>query len=116
MTDPGQPAELTEALGRLWGQFLPKMRERVEVLEHAAQAVATGNLSADEQCAAAGAAHKLAGALGSFGLACGTELARELELMFSREDGPEPTAGPRLASLTAELRELIENRKQESQA
>lgn len=114
--DPSQQAAITAALERMWTQYLPQMQERVAVLERAADAFAKGSLSAEEKQAAAAAAHKLAGVLGSFGLTRGTDLARELEVIYSRDSGPESSLEPQLHSLAAQLRWLIENRKHESQA
>jgi HPt (histidine-containing phosphotransfer) domain-containing protein len=109
--DPiGQPA-LKEALDRLWAQFLPEMKERVAILEAAAAGFEANHLSIDQHEAANSAAHKLAGVLGTFGLTKGTVLARELEIMYSRENGPDPALGAQLASIAAELRILVENRK-----
>jgi hypothetical protein len=105
----GQPL-LIEALDRMWAQFLPQMQERVAVLEAAAAAFASGNLSVEQQQAATSAAHKLAGVLGTFGLSRGTDLARELEAMYSCEVGSDPSLARRLASIAAELRNLVESR------
>ena len=111
MTDPaGQPA-LTEALGRLWVQFLPQMEERVAILESAAAALAANQLSIEQHQAAHAAAHKLAGVLGTFGLAEGTLLAREAEAIFSAEPDPGPAAAARLAQIAAQLRAIVQNRK-----
>lgn len=113
MGSPVQPearadAALAQAMERLWIRFLPEMQERVLVLENAAAAATEGNLIPDQCRAAESAAHKLAGVLGTFGLAQGTELARELEFSFSHHGGPEDTE--RLAALVAELHTLIQNR------
>jgi len=106
--DPSEPAGMAEALDRLWTRFLPQLRERVAALESAPAALAEGRLSAEESAAAAAAAHKLAGVLGTFGMAGGTLLAREAELLYS---GPaHAAAAARLASIAAELRKLIESR------
>jgi HPt (histidine-containing phosphotransfer) domain-containing protein len=102
---------LTAALDRLWARFLPEIRERVTVIESAVKALATGPLSAEQRDAAASAAHKLAGVLGTFSLARGTELARKLELRFSDVTDSAPDSAPRLASIAVELRSLIESRK-----
>jgi HPt (histidine-containing phosphotransfer) domain-containing protein len=110
MTADAQNA-LSEAMDRMWDQFLPLMRERVEVLETAAQAFAAGPLSVELQQGAQSAAHKLAGVLGTFGLTRGTVLARELEIMYSRESDPDSDLAPRLASIAAELRIMVEGRK-----
>jgi HPt (histidine-containing phosphotransfer) domain-containing protein len=109
--DPiGQPA-LTEALDRMWIKFLPQIKERIAILDSAAAAFTANHLSIEQHEAANAAAHKLAGVLGSFGLARGTVLARELEIMYSRDGGPDPTLGARLTSIAAELRALVESRK-----
>jgi HPt (histidine-containing phosphotransfer) domain-containing protein len=95
----------------MWIEYLPKMRERVGILDAAAQAFATGPLSVDRQQEAQAAAHKLAGVLGTFGLTRGTVLARDLEIMYSRQNDPDPTLAERLASIAAEIRIIIASRK-----
>jgi HPt (histidine-containing phosphotransfer) domain-containing protein len=102
---------LAAALDRLWIQFQPQMQERLSILEDAAHLSAAGSISFDEQVAASSAAHKLAGALGTFGLTRGTVLARELEVMYSREDGPDPALAGQLTSLAEELRAIVNSRK-----
>jgi HPt (histidine-containing phosphotransfer) domain-containing protein len=107
MTTPQQPG-LTSALDRLWLQFRPQMEERMATLEAASTALAANSLSADQSSAAASAAHKLAGVLGTFGLARGTDRARELESCYSAVS---PSASAQyIESLTAELRSLIAGR------
>jgi chemotaxis protein histidine kinase CheA len=101
--------DLTAALERLWAKFLPELRERVAILESSAHAVAAGSLTAAQQDEAQSAAHKLAGVLGTFNLERGTELARELELLY--EQMPDPSTAPRLAQRTSELHFLIDHRK-----
>jgi HPt (histidine-containing phosphotransfer) domain-containing protein len=87
------------------------MNERLTALDTAAQAFAENRLSAKQQEEANSAAHKLAGVLGTFGLTRGTVLARELEIMYSREEGPDPAVASRLAEIASELRIIVENRK-----
>ena len=109
--DPnGQPA-LNEALDRMWIQFLPQIKERLDILDSAAAAFAANNLAIELREAASSASHKLAGVLGSFGVTRGTFLARELEIMYSRDGGPDPALGQSLISIAAELRGLIDSRK-----
>jgi HPt (histidine-containing phosphotransfer) domain-containing protein len=108
--DLAEQTALTEALDRMWTRFLPEMRARVAILETAATAFAANTLTVAQQEAASAAAHKLAGVLGTFGLTRGTELARELELMYSRENGPDPAFGARLTATAAELGALLESR------
>jgi HPt (histidine-containing phosphotransfer) domain-containing protein len=102
---------LSEALDRMWVQFLPQMQERVAILETAAQAFAVDQLNIDQHQAAQAAAHKLAGVLGTFGLTRGTVLARELEILYSRQNDPDPQLAERLASTAAELRTIVATRK-----
>jgi len=101
---------LTAALDRLWTQFLPQMQARVELLQAIAQTVAMQKLSDEQKQTASAAAHKLAGVLGTFGLSSGTELARELELIYSRADCPGPELAEKLASSARELKAIIASR------
>lgn len=109
--DPIEKDVIGQALDRMWAQFLPLMEERVGLLETAAAAFTADQLSIPQHQAATTAAHKLAGVLGTFGLTRGTVLARELELMYSREGGPERSIAPRLTAIAAELRTIIESRR-----
>jgi hypothetical protein len=45
------------------------------------------------------------------GLTRGTVLARELEIMYSQENGPDPATASKFAEIAAELRTLVESRK-----
>jgi HPt (histidine-containing phosphotransfer) domain-containing protein len=108
--DPIQQNALNQALDRLWYQFLPLMEERIKILETAASAFSAKKTSFDPE-QAANAAHKLAGVLGTFSLAKGTALARELEIAYSRHGGPDPFVAKRLASIASELRTIVANRK-----
>jgi HPt (histidine-containing phosphotransfer) domain-containing protein len=108
---PTQQSAVANALDRLWTQFLPEMKERVGVLETAAAAFAADTLSEKQHEEANTAAHKLAGVLGTFGLTRGTVLARELEIMYSRENGPDPAMATSLAQIAAELRTIVESRQ-----
>jgi len=103
------PANLSEALDRLWARFLPEIEERVAVLTAAVSALAQDALTASEREAAHAAAHKLAGVLGTFGLKRGTELAREAEILFARDEiGGEDAA--RLRTIAGEIRIVVEGR------
>jgi HPt (histidine-containing phosphotransfer) domain-containing protein len=107
MTTPQQP-DLNRELDRMWLKFRPQMDERLTTLEAAATALAANALSPNQSADAAAAAHKLAGVLGTFGLARGTDLARQLEQHYSAALAP--TSAPDLAAITVELRSLIANR------
>jgi HPt (histidine-containing phosphotransfer) domain-containing protein len=108
--DPIEQDALNQALDRLWAKFLPQLEERVGLLESSAAAFSANQLSLTGQQAANAAAHKLAGVLGTFGLTRGTVLARELEIMYSGEGGPDRSLATRLTAIAAELRTIVENR------
>jgi HPt (histidine-containing phosphotransfer) domain-containing protein len=101
---------LSAALDRLWTQFLPQMQERIGILEAAARAFADDDLSIEQHEAASAAAHKMAGVLGTFGLTRGTVLARELEILYSQQNGPDPNMAKQLAEAAAELRTIVQSR------
>jgi len=107
----GAQNAISAALDRLWAQFLPQMHERVGILEAAAGAFAAGQLSVDQCQQAQAAAHKLAGVLGTFGLTRGTDLAREVEGVYSRQNAPDSGLAERLTSTAAELRAIVASRK-----
>ena len=101
---------LSEALDRLWNQFLPQTEERVATLEDANDALAAGKLSDHLRTEANAAAHKLAGTLGTFGLTRGTILAREAEILYSGGE-TDPAALPRLREIAEQLKVLVTARK-----
>ncbi len=110
-SDAQGDTSLSQAIDRLWVRFLPEIKERIALLQAAAEAIAAGTLTASSREAAYAAAHKLAGVLGTFGLTRGTVLARELEINFSREGGSDPASGKRHAAIAAELRAMVESRQ-----
>lgn len=103
---PESPS-LREALDRIWHQFLPQMQERLTALEEAAQALAASELTDAQRRAAHDAAHKLAGTLGTFGLTRGTILAREAEIVYSGDPGPDPALAAHLISIAEELKAMV---------
>ena len=107
-------AALAQALDSLWRRFEPEIAGRVAILESAAAVLADGHLTKEQREAAQIAAHKLAGVLGSFGLARGTAVARDLELALSGEPSRNADWAPHLAAAAAELRDLVKNRRSEA--
>jgi len=101
---------MAKALDTLWARFLPEIEDRVHVLDEAAAAVAAGKRSEKLRASAHSAAHKLAGTLGTFGLDHGTDLAREAEILYTRDEiGREDAA--RLKSIATSLRTIVDARK-----
>src|SRR5207302_9536943 len=73
------------AVGALWERFRSTTLERVSALEAACHALTAGTLDALARREAERAAHKLAGALGSFGRPEGSWLARTIEHALAGE-------------------------------
>jgi HPt (histidine-containing phosphotransfer) domain-containing protein len=107
---PGSTPDLTATLNQLWIRFLPEIRERVAILEAAAQARVAGVLTSEQREAAHSAAHKLAGTLGTFNLPRGTDFAREFEHACASEESCAATEAQRLSGLAAEIRSVIDGR------
>ncbi len=78
-------------LSDIWRRHLPEMKERLAVLQRACTNLKEGHIDASEREKAVFAAHKLAGALGTFGHVEGSELARVIEHRFE-EGGPSSEA------------------------
>ncbi|MHB1022012.1 MAG: Hpt domain-containing protein [Acidobacteriaceae bacterium] len=85
--------KMAKMLALLWQKNKPTIAERVTLLRQSyTQLVSAGSLDPQQQAAAASAAHKLAGVLGSFGFPQGTDAARHIEWMLeSGEPGPVET-------------------------
>ncbi len=96
-------------MGSLWEHARRNALERLTVLEDAATAMLSGHLQAALLEAAEREAHKLSGALGTFGFPRGSELAREAETILGRGDEAGPRSARRLAELIEELRRDLEN-------
>jgi HPt (histidine-containing phosphotransfer) domain-containing protein len=108
MAENGVPPAMAAALERLWNQFLPQIEERVTMIETAGTALADGRLTDEQRDGAKSAAHKLAGVLGTFGLAQGTDLARGAELLCAGDT--KPATATELAEIAAQLRTLVSSR------
>jgi Hpt domain len=73
--------DLSQVLAELWATFAPLARTRVSVLEEYAAALAAGHDDPGLRAPAAVAAHKLAGALGSYARP-GSDDASALEVLL----------------------------------
>lgn len=99
--------EVSLALDSLWQSSREELGRRISTIETAARAVQEGSLGESERANAQAAAHKLAGTLGTFGLAEGSQHAAELEHLFAR--GPRVRHGERMANATAALRRSFDS-------
>lgn len=79
MTDEPNPPGLNAAIEAIWLRHRELMFTRMSQIDSALRDAAVGTLDADTRAAAHRDAHKLAGALGTFGLHEGTVCARQIE-------------------------------------
>jgi len=99
-----EPSEAQDALGAIWDQYRDSILERVTVLDRAVGALVRGMLAEPLRAEAERSAHKLAGALGTFGFTTGSENAREMELIFEGAETLGPSGAPFLSELVTGLR------------
>ncbi len=97
-----------QMLNALWQKHQPLLHERMEILQRAKRALLDGALDEQLRTTCAGEAHKLAGALGTFGLERGTDAARELERWMNNAVVQDATETARIANLIDELAEILD--------
>lgn len=90
-------------------------RRRVSTLEAAVAAIRAGSLGEELRATAERDAHKLAGSLGTFGLARGSELACELEQRFAPSHRPLERDDAHLAQCVSALRAELDDHAVEPQ-
>ncbi|WP_317108292.1 response regulator [Chroococcidiopsis sp. SAG 2025] len=88
--------------------FTAGIGDRLAVLEQAVEALCRGKLDDTLQKQAVREAHKLAGALGSFGFAPASHLAQEMECLLEAKNSARSTSCLRLCQLLEELEKQIQ--------
>jgi diguanylate cyclase (GGDEF)-like protein len=104
------------ALDRIWQRSREAALERVVTLESAATDLAAGTLSPDQRRDAERDAHKLAGAVGTFGFWQASTLAREAETLL---EGTMPISAAgiqRLVVIATDIRRRLTTESPEAQA
>ncbi len=84
--DEERQQKLKRLLAEMWKQNLPETQARIDQLHTAISAAAKGSLSEEQRLNAEEVAHKLAGALGTYGLREASVSAREIETCFAEAD------------------------------
>ncbi|MBD2295577.1 response regulator [Anabaena sphaerica FACHB-251] len=110
------------AIGEIWRRFRGRIEEQVSIIEQAAQQVLNPVLSPELRTdksalalsQAAAQAHTLAGSLGTFGLASGSELARKIEKLLKSAKTLTATDTTNLQNWVKLLRQEIEEKNQEN--
>ena len=101
-------AQVLDAVAALWTKVKPTMLERVTCIEDATLSLMEGILEEQDRRAAEREAHKMAGAVGTFGFAGGSRTAREIELLLGSPTKLTYSDALRLADLVVELRRQLE--------
>ena len=102
-------SSLSDAIAKVWERFRSSISDRITILDRTNVALSLGQLSDELRQQASQEAHKLVGSLGTFGLAEGSRLAREMENLLQSD--PKPDQVPQLCNLVATLREELERWK-----
>lgn len=93
--------EVARKLDALWRTYLPTIRSRLETIGQALENLEEGRLDDELRLKAANDAHKLAGSLGTFGLASSSASSSRIETLLME--------GTSRKSLVADLRSLFES-------
>ena len=93
-TPPDQTArekQTAEKIAAIWLQNRDAFRERIDLLDRAAEELSdTRTLNPDLRAEATSVSHKLAGSLGMFGYLEATGIARKIELDLENPGLPQP--------------------------
>lgn len=114
--DQNQQGKTQSILLKVWERHRSKQFERLKVLELAATQAQSGVLAEAQIAAAKGEAHKLAGALGSFGFPAGTDIARQIEDLLMTAPPLSPEQAGQFATWTQQLRTVLEGTPASSSA
>jgi diguanylate cyclase (GGDEF)-like protein len=96
------------AVAELWERARPVILERVAVVENASRNLIGGSLGPELRRKAEGEAHKLAGAVGTFGYWTASVIARDIELLFAGTNPLQQADAVRVSGLVAQLRRELE--------
>lgn len=101
---------LSGAIEAIWDRSLEETTRRIATLDRASAASLAGELGDELRAHAGSDAHKLAGSLGMFGLATGSELASEVEQALATSGGGAMRDAPGFAELVFALRAQVDAR------
>jgi len=113
--NPKSPQQTLAAVAAVWQKFKGRVAEQISVLEQASVALSTNTLSSELLESARKEAHTLAGSLGTFGLAQGSKLAKEIENLLKGDRAVLRSEVTNFGNLVLALRQEIEHKGAESQ-
>jgi HPt (histidine-containing phosphotransfer) domain-containing protein len=101
--------EVAKKLDALWQRYLPTMVLRLAAIQRAIETLEAGHFDRELTRTAALEAHKLAGSLGTFGLASSSGKSSQIEHLLSQPDSVQ-TMAPELRKLLDSIQHDIETR------
>ncbi len=104
--DPTTAAGVT-AIAQIAERFRQSLAERLTSLQAGLQSLQGNLLSTERRLATQAEAHRLAGSLGTFGYAQGSELARMIDHLLNGNTALEPSLLSRCFDLFAQLQEVL---------
>ena len=108
---PEPQSPLDRRLAAAWSRARSGILDRLDVLDHASAALLGGTLSPALRRQAESEAHKLAGSLGTFGVAAGSRFAREIERFLAAHPSSSEVQALRLSDLVVALRVEVNRTK-----
>jgi diguanylate cyclase (GGDEF)-like protein len=102
------------ALAGVWERYKGRISQQVEILEQATTALLNETLGQELRNQAEREAHTLAGALGTFGFAEGSRIARKIEHRFQADKSFTQKEARELSKLASALRQEIERSPEQS--
>jgi len=102
-----KPQNAIASINKTIERYKDTFAQRLTLLEQAAQALHQGKLSSELQQQAALEAHKLTGALGSFGYTTGSKLARTIEHLLIKDQNLTSQDAVQLSQLITQLQDVL---------
>jgi len=101
---------MEELLQALWTKNYCILQERLRLVRTAEEKLAGGSLDAQSRGDAESAAHKLAGILGTFGLAQGSALAGKIETLLAQDAVLDSASAAQLKLWLDDLEAIVASR------
>ena len=107
--DEDLKARLQEAVMEVWERRKSQIHERVEIINKCVSNLEKGKIDKDNVAEAIVEAHRLAGAMGSFGFHASSEFARTIELLLESESWKQTSVGSMRVAIDGIKSELEAN-------
>jgi HPt (histidine-containing phosphotransfer) domain-containing protein len=108
-SDEQLKAQLQEAVMEVWHRRRSRILERVELINKCIAGLENGKIDQDAVAEAIVEAHRLAGAMGSFGFPDSSEFARDIELSLESESWKQTSVDSLRVAIDGIKRELEAN-------